>query len=244
MSPLVRAAAVLALMLAASVLSAQPADTGSVEQKLTARIDFEIKDQRLEEVLTLLAQRSGLVFEPMWARPGREGLDKDRPITLAAKQLSVLEAIERVLRLAQDDQIARVNTWQVAEGGMIQVGPRSRLNAFRVLKVYPIEDLLLQVRDKTNAPTFDIASGGSGGGGSGVQAGQGADTGKEAAANTPTRQERVEALIELITTTIEPEQWASGGGEGATIRFFQGSLLVNAPGYIHRQLGGSIAASP
>lgn len=36
---------------------------------------------------------------------------------------------------------------------------------------------------------------------------------------------------------MEPEQWLTGGGT-ASIRYFQNSLLVRAPDFVHRQLGG------
>jgi hypothetical protein len=43
----------------------------------------------------------------------------------------------------------------------------------------------------------------------------------------------------VVTDLVEPEQWEENGGSAATIRYFQGGLLENAPGYIHRQLDNS-----
>src|SRR5690606_7280790 len=51
-------------------------------------------------------------------------------------------------------------------------------------------------------------------------------------------QDRIRNLIDLITTFVEPEQWQDNGGDGGTIRYFQGTLIVNAPDYIHRQING------
>ena len=38
--------------------------------------------------------------------------------------------------------------------------------------------------------------------------------------------------------TIEPDAWQVNGGDAASIRYYQGTLIVRAPDYIQRQLGG------
>ena len=45
-------------------------------------------------------------------------------------------------------------------------------------------------------------------------------------------------IISIITSTVEPEQWIDNGGDAASIKFWNGTLLVNAPDYIHRELAG------
>ena len=37
---------------------------------------------------------------------------------------------------------------------------------------------------------------------------------------------------------MEPDAWDINGGEYATIRYYQGTLIIRAPDYIHRQIGG------
>ncbi len=56
--------------------------------------------------------------------------------------------------------------------------------------------------------------------------------------------EKAQELIDIITETVEPEAWLSADG-GASIRYYQGVLVVRAPDWIHRQLGGyPFAAAP
>ncbi len=52
-----------------------------------------------------------------------------------------------------------------------------------------------------------------------------------------TNEERAEEIIEIITSLIEPTQWEVHGGN-ASIRYFRESLLVRAPNFVHRQIGG------
>ena len=42
----------------------------------------------------------------------------------------------------------------------------------------------------------------------------------------------------LILETVEPFAWESAGGSYATLRYTSGVLIVRAPDYVHRQIGG------
>jgi hypothetical protein len=57
--------------------------------------------------------------------------------------------------------------------------------------------------------------------------------------NTPEEKEaRAEKIVDLVTELIEPEGWDRNGGDWATVRYHEGSLVVRAPDFIHRELGG------
>lgn len=55
---------------------------------------------------------------------------------------------------------------------------------------------------------------------------------------TRERQAAAQNLIELITSVIEPQVWDVNGGTGGTIAYSHGMLVVKAPEFVHRQLGG------
>ena len=44
--------------------------------------------------------------------------------------------------------------------------------------------------------------------------------------------------IDYVVDTVEPMAWARNGGDWATIEFVNGSLVVNAPDFVQRQLAG------
>jgi hypothetical protein len=126
-----------------------------------------------------------------------------------------------------------------------------------VVKVYDIRDLLFEVPNFDNAPDFDLnsaldntSSGGSGTGtgrSSGSSSGGGSSGGGGTIFDTEddnnerdrraTKEERTEDLVQLIRETIEPDIWQAHGGQLCSIKDFDGRLIVNAPMFVHRQLG-------
>ena len=53
-----------------------------------------------------------------------------------------------------------------------------------------------------------------------------------------TPEDEAQTIINLIIQFVEPDQWRDNGGDGGSITFYQGALLVRAPDYMHRQLVG------
>jgi len=82
--------------------------------------------------------------------------------------------------------------------------------------------------------------GGFGGGGGGGAGGSGGgligDVGEDPA--RASENERAEQLMDIIREQCEPESWIENGGEAATMRYYQGVLIITAPDYIHRQING------
>lgn len=56
---------------------------------------------------------------------------------------------------------------------------------------------------------------------------------------TDSREDNAAELIDTITTMIEPDMWTRNGGSGASLRIVEENILVvRAPDFIHRQIGG------
>ena len=88
--------------------------------------------------------------------------------------------------------------------------------------------------------------GGFGGGGSGGGRGGGGGSPFGEPGDAPERpdiQDLADELIDIIVTSIEPDMWEINGGLAANVRYYKGNLIVLAPDYIHRQLGGYTFAS-
>ena len=180
------------------------------------------------------------------------GIDPDTPISLEAKGVPALTVIERMLEQCADLDPC---TWQLRKG-YIEIGTKDRLSvpAARELRMYPIRDLLFEVPRFDNAPEFDLNSslnqgGGAGGGGGGFGGGGGGAGGGGGGGGAPfgnpgeepermSEDEKVQQLVDIILETIEPDAWVDNGGDAATIRYFEGVLIVRAPDYIQRQIGG------
>ena len=169
------------------------------------------------------------------------GIDPQTPITLLAEDMFAVEVLELVL-----EQCAKVEacTWQL-RNNFLEVGTKDRLSSpsAREVRVYRIDELIYEPRRFNNALRLDLNHlypGYGGGYYRGYRGGYGGSIGPTVA--TPTtdqrKSQRAQEVINLIIDTIEPNAWAQTGGEWASIRYRDGSLIVNAPDYIHRQING------
>jgi len=200
--------------------------------KMLQPVTAELKDARLEDAFVYLEQVSGVTIEAQWRDedPSGVGLDRDALITLSAQGMDRLALLERLLDAGDDEFDAA--TWQATEAGTIMAAPRSALNRRAFVKLYDVQDLLVVIPHFTDVPDLELGSIVQGQGGSE----QDSDIDIPAEAS---EQELMDRLVEIIQTSVEFDQWRDNGGDGASITPYRdGALLVRAPGYIHRQLGG------
>lgn len=265
----VASATILALGLAAgtlvtpSALAQSPSVTASPSTgnpqrdtllKLMKPVTIELKDQRLEDVIKFVGELTGAEIDAMWLSDREQiGMDPEFQISLKANNIAALALLERVLDMATSDTTgAHGMTWQMSDGGALQIGPRERLNKFRRVEIYDINDMLMVIPEFTNAPQFDLnnvlqSQNGRGGGGSaqspftnanGNRGGQGQPGTGVNGQQGPTKAERAEELKNLIIALVEPDQWVENGYEAASIRYYQNVFIVNGPDYVHRALDG------
>ena len=215
--------------------------------KMMKVVSADFADNTVEQCLNFIRDVSGADFEYLWADSTGQGLDKEKTISLSAKNMTLISLLEKVLDKATGDT-GNVSSasWQMTDGGAIQVGLKVSLNKFRRLETYDITDMLFEVRDKTDVPELDLQaafqnSGGGGGGGGGGGSPFGGNGGRQQQQQqpNPTRREDLgKSVKDLIVSLVETDQWADGGGDGGTITYWQGTLLINAPDYMHRQVNG------
>lgn len=206
--------------------------------RLSKPVTVEFSNQRLEDIMVFIGEVTGADLEPLWMDDQHgTGMDKERAITLRADRLAALDLIEKVLEKASDDGVGPAGmTWQLSASGSLQMGPRDRLNKYRRVEIYDISDLLLVLPEYSNAPEFDLQSvlqSGQGGGGSSPFTNT-----QDQDVDIRPREDRARDVIDLITGLIEPEQWQDNGGDGGSVRYYAGALIVNAPDYMHRQING------
>ena len=219
--------------------------TGNPKQdtiiRLSRPITVELRDQRLEDVITFIAELTEADITPYYADDNNpDGLDREQLISLNARDMTALTLLERVLTQATPAfGTPDNNTWQMSDAGSLEIGPKDRLNRARRVELYDINDLLFVYPDFTDAPDFDLnsvlQSGGGGGGGQSPFQDNNDNSGFEPERTT---EERAQDIIDILITTVEIDQWTDNGGDAATIRYFQGALIVNAPDYIHRGING------
>jgi hypothetical protein len=197
----------------------------------------------LSDVLDFLADSTSSNMSVDWKALDAAHIAKDTPITLRmSAQVPLHKVLSMVLNQAAGNGVL---TFYVSEG-VIEITTQESSDKVLYSRTYPIQDLLFQPQDATNAPSLSLqnasqnqtAGGGSGSGG-GQSGGQSLfnDNGSNnSTSNTTASQtERANEIIKLITDTVKPELWQANGGT-ATISFYRGMLIVNAPRSIHEQL--------
>jgi len=209
-------------------------------RKLSKVVTLDVEDQPVEDIFRFIADITGADIEPIYLDNNSSsvsGIDPETPITIRVKNIPAITVLERVLeRTNLIEQPGDDYTWQFTDSGSIQCGPKTELNRHQRVEIYDIADLLFVVPNFDNAPDFNLQSaiqGASGGGGATSPFGQSNNQIDE-----PNAQDRADALINLLETTVEPDQWANAGGDGAAITVYGTSLVITAADYVHRQIDG------
>lgn len=227
-----------------SAASGATVESGSIRpersalQKMSRRMTLKADKTRLEDVLKFIQEFTKAEIDVYWTTDQVQGLEKDREITLNISNQPALYVLEQVLDRAKNG--FSENTWQMSSSGQIEVGPKDILNKSKRLEIYDINDLLFVLPRYDDVPQIDLnnvlqqSQGGGGGGGQSPFT----NVNTTNNLNLPTKEQRAREIIDLITQTVETTQWVDNGGEGGSVRYFNGTLLINAPDYMHRQING------
>ena len=209
--------------------------------KLSKPVSLDVENQPIEDIFRFLADVTEAEIEPIYLSENltTAGIDPATEITIKVKEIPALTVLERVInKAARIEASGEEYTWQFSDYGSIECGPKSELNRNQRVELYDVADLLYIVPDFDNAPDFDLqsatqaAQGGGGGNTGSPFSGGSQDVDLTSAAD------RAQSLEDLITSTVEPDQWAALGGDGASIRLYNQSFIITAPDYIHRQIAG------
>ncbi len=209
--------------------------------KLSKPITLDVEDQPIVDLFKFLSDVTGAEIEPFYINDDLsvDGIDPDTEVTIKVTEIPALVVLERLLQRAQRSEgTGQEYTWQFSEYDTIECGPKSELNRNQRVELYDVSDLLYLVPDFDNAPDFDLQSAVQAAGGGGGGGGQSPFSGGSQDVEPVNLADRAQALEDLITTTVEPDQWAALGGDGGAITFYNRSFIITAPDYIHRQIAG------
>ncbi len=224
----------------------QPPESLQIPLKIRKIIDEVFFDQSsAQDVFNWWSSTTDIPLVIDWNAMELEGIDPEQPITLDLKTVPARLLLDVLIHQTSPevDLIYEVTPWYV------QVMTKRQANRHPVLRVYDVADMVMTIPNFTNAPSFDLSralsntsrgggggSGSSGGGGSGGSGLFGNNNDGEDE-DLPTKDESGQNLADMIRETIEPDIWVGNGGEFSSVRYYNGRLIVNAPMYIHRQIG-------
>lgn len=218
---------------------------------LFVRIDLDVEGVPAREVVRQLSAALDVSIVGLWARGERfDGLDPETPVTLQLKQAIGLDALEAVAAaiVPIDDEVV---TWQF-HGSGIEIGSKDRLGrrAAIVRRTYDANELVIQVpnfrligRESYNPaprrPTPTPAEREY------LKRGGDPEADPEVPSNFEGSDEKgvVRFTIEQMAAefgmtlreSVEPDVWENGDSR---MIFRDGLLIVVAPDYVHRIIGG------
>ncbi len=198
----------------------------------------EFQDQTFEEVLDWIRDQGPINIVPQWRALEAEGIGPDSLISLQLRDTTVGDVLIEAV-----DQLSDVTPVLFrATRNTLKISTKADFDRKLELRVYNITDLLIRIKNFTEAPRIDIqqqTGGGQGGGSEQLFQGGGDeqdddDEDRELDEDDP----GLVKMREVIEDTIEPEAWDTYGGK-ASIRPWDRSLIVNAPIEIHEKIAGA-----
>lgn len=211
---------------------------------LNERHDISFTEAPLEQVIGVIRDFSKMNVVVRWTQLEANAITKEKLITLDIKNLRLSQILHEVINQAGG---ADVKLAYRASGNLLVVSTAEDLGKELITRVYDVTDLLLRLPRNTDAPHIDLRnqqSGGSGGSQNIFQGGSGSgsttdDDNQSNNTNNGMIDPETQRLIDLITSTVEPDSWQINSGKG-TINAFKKQLVVRNNILVHQALGGPI----
>lgn len=208
----------------------------------------------LKDALEFLRDVTGANIHVNWKAIEAAGVAQDTNVNMRLREVPMRKALTLLL----NEAAAGTSLTYYFDQNVLEITTRDLADKEMFTRVYPVEDLVMDIPDFTNSPDLSLAAtstGGSGGGGGGRGGGSSGGGGggggggsglfggggNTAAADEKhkTKTERGEDLVTLIRETVYPDVWRDNGGN-ASIRYFNGQLIVTAPRSVHEAIGGVV----
>jgi hypothetical protein len=227
---------VFMLVTAAAARAAQPTTLDVLNQRLP---DVSVRDMPLDQVVDFLAELTHLSIVVRWQTLADIGIPRDQPISLQAKNLRLSQVLWLLMNEAGGGDVKLAYR---ASGTLLVLSTEQDLGREVLTCVYDVSDLLARIPNaaRQGMDLGQIAQGDSGGGVAIDFPAPPERTDGDTPGNSSARATaEMQALIELIRETIEPDTWAGQGGNG-TIRAFRTLLVIRNTLLVHQQIGGYV----
>ena len=200
------------------------------------RIDFE-------RVIDDLRERFELNIHVSWSQLAEIGVRRDQRIEVKLKQIPLATLLDIVLREVAD---ADVSLDFVVSDGILRITSSELTREPTVLRTYDVTDLIesgYAIRRFANTPVLGLeltgrefiggerrretdkgegrsGKGGGRGGGGSIFGDPGDDP------DYRSEMERIQQIIDLLETSVDPDLWVDNGGDTASIQAFETTLLI------------------
>ncbi|MCG3125313.1 MAG: hypothetical protein CHACPFDD_00131 [Phycisphaerae bacterium] len=224
-------------------------------ERRVARVQFE--DATLEEAFAWVAEKCRVNLVVKWDKLDEAGVSREQKISFSARHVDVGRVLWLILNQAADKDVKLAYR---ADPEMVVVSTDEDLGGEMVTRVYDVRDV---VSRETQSPSIEIGRTYTTPIGLVPQVAPGAvgyapvmgrvtsgvriqfdnnnpdERDDERDAGRERQARRLAQLVDVITTSIEPESWSQNGGKGV-IRTFDGKLIVHNTIAVHQKLGGRV----
>jgi hypothetical protein len=154
-----------------SYAMAAPSARAALNQRLP---EVKFQGQTLRDCFDFVRDVSGANIHVNWRALEAAGVAPDSPVNVRLREVP----LRKVLNVLLSEAAPGANLTYYTSEGVIEVTTSEMADAEQITRVYPVEDLLMEVPDFDNAPSFSLEdSAGSGGGGGGGRGGGGGGRG-------------------------------------------------------------------
>lgn len=205
-----------------------PDEDSELNRQLTEAVpEVDFQDQPFEQVMNFITDLKTINVAVDWEDLRSQGIERDKPVTVQLKQVSLKTALNEVL-----SQVGGEVPLGFSVGdGLLRIATREKLNKSKFINVYDIRDLIVRIPRFTNAPQLDLSQAGqssSASGSSSIFGNAAADEPSDKADEDDARSSDkgiVTEIMDIIRQTVQPDSWRESGGEGA-LRELNGQLIV------------------
>lgn len=209
-----------------STAPGKPADPMAAVRALRIKLpSIDVHDLPFDEFTAWLARQGSINVVPRWRQLEKAGIKRDTPVTVELKDATLGDALRKVLQsLADRESPLAFRT----EENIITISSKADLDRQLMVKVYDVQDLLIQTPNfRGLLPELDD---------SGMQLRESSAGDQLKGADEATRE-----LADILTTHVYPDSWKVHGGLG-TISYLRGRLVVRNTPEVHEALSGQLRA--
>lgn len=201
------------------------------------RANVEFRGTPVGDVIDWIEQVANINVDVDWKSLEQNFIDRNMPINLRLNdQVNLQVVLERTL--AQLGDASTQPRYDVRDG-ILTISTKEKLAANPITHLYPIGDLLVNVPHFDNAKSFDLESK--------LEKRNQREQGLKAALfgsdevekydrGRDKREELLEKIREVITTTVDSGSWQINGGDVGTIQSIDSNLIIKTTASNHRQI--------
>lgn len=202
-----------------------PDDDSELNRQLLETLpEVDFQEQPFERVMEFMTDLKTVNVAVDWEDLASQGIERDKPITLQLKDVSLRTALNEILSQVGGEVALGFSIGD----GLLRVATQEKLNRSKFINVYDIRDLIVRIPRFTNAPQLDISQAGQSGAGSNsssmFEESSGPNDEDESTAVAGDNAIATE-IMDIIRQTVSPDSWRENGGEGA-LRELNGQLIV------------------